>query len=290
MELIKIVDFAQAIISRSQEANRQANVVPVLTTVLIGDSMENVFRVGIMEGALKTADLVSRHLLLPADISLSRVLEEIEQLNRDETVDGIFVQLPLPESLADHTMTVLQAIDPKKDAGGLNPINRVLLGVDQSAVIPSYPAACLDVINTVFPSLSGKTALLVGVSFDLIIPLGVLLLKKGVKVTIWPKADASGLLAADIVVLHAGEPKLFKKDNFIAKSLVIDAGFYRQFGLCGNVDVDSLMELEGWLVSFPNGLYFAVNATIMENVSLAARNRHGQDGSGAFALIDDDGD
>lgn len=275
MEIINGSALSSKIKERLQQDNQKEKRVPRLAMIVVGDDQESLVYVGLKEKAVKEIGGESRFLQLPAETSREGLLGCIEALNRDETIDGILLQLPLPGPLHFFQDEFLQAIDINKDVDGFNPCNRGRLLGGQTELVSCAVLAALEAIESVRPDLEGRKAILVGDSFDLILPLSLILVQKGCRVNVIPEYSTAGEdLAADILVAEKGFPGLFHRDNLMPGMVVIDAGFHwTGAGTCGNVNKESVKELEGFLLPVPGGLGPMLIAKLMENLCLAARLR-----------------
>lgn len=275
MEIISGSVLARDIRERLREDNQQQNLVPRLVMIVVGDDKESLVYVGLKEKAVKEIGGESELLQLPADTSREELLDQIDALNQDENVDGVLLQLPLPGQLHALEDDFLQAIDIKKDVDGFNPCNRGRLCGGQAEFVSCAALAAMEAIQNVKPDIKGCKAILVGDSFDLILPLAMILVQQGCRVNIIPEFNTPGEdLAADILVAEKGFPGLFHRDNLMPGMVVIDAGFYwTEEGTCGNVNKESVKDMSGCLLPVPGGLGPMLIAKLMENLCLAARLR-----------------
>jgi methylenetetrahydrofolate dehydrogenase (NADP+)/methenyltetrahydrofolate cyclohydrolase len=272
MEVINGSDIAAEIRQQLKEENLREGISPLLAIIVVGDDKESLVYVGLKTSAVEATGGKNRLLQLDADIDREALLQKIENLNQDETVDGILLQLPLPQHLELYRDEFLKAIDPEKDVDGFNPENMGRLICGKPAFISCAALACMDIIRRAEFLASGKNAVLIGDSFDLIIPLAILLLKEGLKVTMIPEYEEEMSRGADILVVEKGLPQMVRGESLAEGSLVIDAGFHWHAGRsCGNVDKNSLVERELYLLPVPGGLGPVLIAKLMENLSIAAR-------------------
>ena len=158
------------------------NKAPSLTVILIGDFAPSEIYVRNKEKNSKEVGINSEVIKYPKDISEKEVLEKIEELNNDNNIHGILVQLPLPVQI--NKKKIINAISPKKDVDGFNPINVGNLASGYSSIVPCTPLGCLHLIKKVEKNLSGKHAVVVGRSNLNGKPVAQLLLKENCTVTI----------------------------------------------------------------------------------------------------------
>ncbi|MBC7075474.1 MAG: bifunctional 5,10-methylenetetrahydrofolate dehydrogenase/5,10-methenyltetrahydrofolate cyclohydrolase [Syntrophomonadaceae bacterium] len=274
MEIIRGSNISEEIRKGLKEANQEEGICPKLAIILVGGSKEDVTYVRLKERAADSIGGKAQIIQLSADIGKEELLDEIAVLNQDENIDGILLQLPLPERLEPYRDDFLAAIRTDKDVDGFNPINRGKLVGGHPKFTSCAALACLEVIKRYISPVRGKKAILVGDSFDLIIPLAVILLQKGCHVTVIPEYRPQYISGADILVLENGAPGAVKGEYITERTLIIDAGFYWQpEGVCGNVDQESMKDINCCLLPVPGGLGPILIAKLMENLCIAARAR-----------------
>jgi len=274
MEAISGAQIAGEIKARLHNDNAGQGLMPCLAVILVGSQEDSAMYVRLKEKA--TLDVGGRFCLetLPEAVSGPALLELIERLNRDDTVDGIILQLPLPEHLEPQREIFLKAIDPLKDVDGFHQENRGGLLGGEPAFTSCAALACLEVIERYAQPLRDKRVLLVGESFDLIMPLALLLMKARCRVTVLPEPPGELLDNCDIAVIEKGGAGIIKSLGQDGPGLVLDAGFYvTQQGLQGNADRERLSRYSGRLLPVPGGMGPILIAKLMENVTLAARRR-----------------
>lgn len=271
MEILNGSEIANEIKLRLKQENERKNLVPSLVVIVVGDDKESLVYAGLKEKAAEFIGGKCQLDLLPASISREKLIKHIEDLNRNNEIDGVLLQLPLPGELEQFTEDFLSTIDPAKDVDGFNPGNRGRLYQGQAPFISPAARACMEVINRTKGSLSNWQITLVGDSFDLIIPLAIVLTKQGSRVSIIPDYKKANLPASDIYVIEKGDPLVFNDQHIKAGALVIDAGFHWNQGkVCGNVNRDKMGELSGHLMSVPGGIGPILIAELMNNLCQAA--------------------
>lgn len=271
MEIISGTKIAAKIRESLQEANEKEGIKPVLAVIVVGDNQENLVYVRLKEKAVASIGGETRLITLPENSSKQNLLNTIHELNQDDSVDGILLQLPMPDHLEKNKEEILSAIKLEKDVDGFTPINRGLLAGDGAHFTSCATLACLEVIERVYPELSGKRVVLAGDSFDVIVPLAIILLKQGCPVSIYPHYQEGLVNRADILVVENGGPEVIKGSDIKGSPLIIDAGFYWESGhSCGNVKRDSVESNEGYLLPVPGGLGPLLIAKLCENLSRAA--------------------
>ena len=274
MEIISGKAFADGIKARLKESNEERGKSPCLAIMNIGDDKENLLYIGLKENAVKSIGGTTRIVNLPAESSREEVLAQIKLLNEDPGVDGILLQLPVPEKLQLFRDEFLETINPDKDVDGFNPLNRGKLLGGSPRFVSCAALAVMDICHTYVPALAGKKALLVGDSFDMIQPLALLLMAEGCQVLVIEQYYPQALNDVDIAVIDKGRAKIVKGEGIKPGLLLIDAGFYYDAdNLYGNVDKDSVAPVEGYHLPVPGGMGPILIAKLLENLCKAAWNQ-----------------
>jgi methylenetetrahydrofolate dehydrogenase (NADP+)/methenyltetrahydrofolate cyclohydrolase len=244
------------------------NRKPGLAVVIVGsDPASQVY----VRNKVKTTTelgMHSTHLELPEMTSQNELLKTVRQLNRDPSIDGILVQLPLPKHI--DTNTIVEAIDPEKDPDGLTTANLGLLLAGRKRVAPCTPWGVMKILEHYNINPSGKRVTVIGRSNIVGKPMAQLLLEADATVTLThsrTKDLAHHTRDAEIVVVAAGRPRFIGKDYFAKEAVVIDVGMHRPEGekLCGDVKFE---ELEGHVSAatpVPGGVGPMTIQMLMEN-------------------------
>ena len=201
------------------------NKIPGLTVILIGDMAPSQIYVRMKEKAANEVGLKSEVIKYPESVEEKTVLDKIDELNKDESVSGILVQLPLPKHI--DKQKVIEKILPSKDVDGFHPMNVGNLSSGYDSSIPCTPLGCYLLIKKIEPNLNGKKAVIVGRSNLNGKPMAQLLLKENCTVTITHSKtkDLKGeCLKGDIIVAAVGIPELVKGDWVKKDAIVIDVG------------------------------------------------------------------
>ena len=258
------------------EFKEQAGGEPGLATVLVGDDPASEIYIANKRKACEEVGIRSLHQGLEGDTSESQLLELIARLNEDPEVDGILVQLPVPEQI-DPDAVVL-AIDPAKDVDGLTPTNAGLLASGAPGLVPCTPAGVMELLRHSGTELEGAEAVVVGRSNLVGRPVASLLLGENATVTMCHSRtrDLAGTCArADVLVAAVGSPRLIGADAVKPGATVIDVGMNRtDDGLAGDVDFDAVAEVAGAITPVPGGVGPMTIAMLLSNTLAAARSRH----------------
>jgi methylenetetrahydrofolate dehydrogenase (NADP+)/methenyltetrahydrofolate cyclohydrolase len=249
--------------------------VPALATVLVGDDSASHVYVGGKHRACEEVGIRSVHHELPAETSENELLELIGELGLDRAVDGILVQLPVPEQIDPDR--VVAAIDPAKDVDGLTPVNAGLLAHGMPGLVPCTPAGVMGLLRHEGVELEGAEAVVVGRSKLVGIPVARLLLGANATVTSCHSRtrDLPAICRrADVLVAAVGVPELLGADAVKPGAVVIDVGVNRtDDGLRGDVDFEVAAEVASAITPVPGGVGPMTIAMLLVNTLVAARAR-----------------
>jgi len=246
---------------------KKFNKVPGLSVILIGDMVPSQIYVRNKEKSANEVGLKSEVIKYPEAIEEIIVLKKIEELNKDQTVSGILVQLPLPKHI--DKQKVIEAIAPGKDVDGLHPMNVGNLSSGYQGSIPCTPLGCYLLIKNVEPNLTGKKAVMIGRSNLNGKAMAQLLLQEDCTVTIThskTKNLKTECLAADIIVAAVGIKELVKGDWVKKDAIVIDVGINKtDKGLVGDVDFNEVSKVARALTPVPGGVGPMTIACLLKN-------------------------
>jgi methylenetetrahydrofolate dehydrogenase (NADP+) / methenyltetrahydrofolate cyclohydrolase len=256
---------------------REHGFTPGLAVVLVGNDPASEVYVRSKHRETQAAGMASFDHKLPADVSQQELLALIAKLNRDPSVHGILVQLPLPKSL--NTEAVINAIDPAKDVDGLHPQNAGRLAGGFAALSPCTPLGCIILSKSVHPSLEGMNAIVIGRSNLVGRPLLQLLLNENATVTIAHSRsrDLPKLCArADLVYAAVGKAEMVRGDWIKPGATVIDIGINRlpsgdgKTRLVGDVAFAEVSKVAGAITPVPGGVGQMTVACLLVNTLRAA--------------------
>ena len=249
-----------------------------LATILVGDDPASHVYVGSKHKASHEAGIESRDHRFPADTPESEVLELLADLNADDGVDGILVQLPLPEHMDEPT--VLRAVDPTKDVDGFHPLNAGLLYLGEPFLTPATPSGVMVMLAEHGVELKGKEAVVIGRSEIVGKPMAMMLLAEHATVTIChsrtPDLEAHAR-RADILVAAVGRERLVTADMVKPGAVVIDVAMNRNADgkLVGDVD-PAVSEVAGLMTPVPGGVGPMTIAMLLRNTLTAAQHRRAE--------------
>jgi methylenetetrahydrofolate dehydrogenase (NADP+)/methenyltetrahydrofolate cyclohydrolase len=243
------------------------NKVPGLSVILIGEMVPSKIYVRNKEKSAIEVGLKSEVIKYPEDVKEEVVLEKIKELNKDETVSGILVQLPLPKHI--NKQKVIETISPDKDVDGLHPMNVGNLSSGYQGSIPCTPLGCYLLIKNVEPNLTGKKAVMIGRSNLNGKAMAQLLLQEDCTVTIThskTKDLKAECLAADIIVAAVGITELVRGDWVKKDAIVIDVGINKtEKGIVGDVAFDEVSKVAKALTPVPGGVGPMTIACLLKN-------------------------
>lgn len=248
-----------------------------LATILVGDDPASHVYVGSKHTASREAGIDSRDHRFPAETGQETILDLVAELNADDGVDGILVQLPLPEHMDEQT--VLRSVDPAKDVDGFHPLNAGRLFIGEPFLVPATPSGVMVMLDEHRVELKGAEAVVIGRSEIVGKPMAMLLLARHATVTICHSrtADlASHTRRADVLVAAVGRPGLVTPDLVKPGATVIDVGVNRtEAGLVGDVD-PAVFDVAGLLTPVPGGVGPMTIAMLLRNTLTAAQHRRAE--------------
>lgn len=260
------------------------NDPPYLAVVLVGDNPASASYVRGKIKASQNVGIAGDTLTYDATISEEELLQVIEDLNSRPHVNGILVQLPLPNHI--NASRVIEALDPNKDVDGLHTINAGRLATDQIGFVPCTPAGIVELLHRAKIPTEGRHAVIIGRSNLVGRPLGSLLLQKSNNATITICHSRTQDLPticrqADILVAAIGRPKFVTRDMIKSGTAVIDVGINRVddsstargYYLTGDVDYEAASDIAGYITPVPGGVGPMTIAMLLKNTLIAAR-RH----------------
>lgn len=242
--------------------------IPHLVVILVGDNPASVAYVNGKNKDCQEVGIKNTTTIFKDTISQRALIEEIEDLNEDDTVDGILVQLPLPSHIDENA--VINAIDPSKDVDGFHPINVGNMYIGKDCFLPCTPKGIMSVFKYLEYDLTGKRAVVIGRSNIVGKPIAKLLMDKNATVTIChskTKNIIKEVKRADIVVAAIGQPKMINSEWIKKGAIVIDVGINRDENgrLCGDVDLDDVIDKVKYITPVPGGIGLLTRASLLEN-------------------------
>jgi methylenetetrahydrofolate dehydrogenase (NADP+)/methenyltetrahydrofolate cyclohydrolase len=272
-------------VSRFREATGRA---PGLAVVLVGEHPPSAAYVRSKVKATREAGMESFERRVPASIAQEELVAIVDELNADPAVDGILVQLPLPDQVDEQV--ILTRISPDKDVDGFHPVNAGRLSIGLDGFVPCTPLGCLMLLRQELGDLTGLDAIVVGRSNIVGKPMAQLLLHNNCTVTVAHSRtrDLPGAVRrADIVVAAVGRPELIRGEWLKPGATVIDVGQERveqpdgSRKLLGDVAFDEAVEVAGAITPVPGGVGPMTIACLIRNTLVSASRREG------FAIGDD---
>ena len=245
-----------------------------LATILVGDDPANDIYIRRKHEAAQEVGIMSTDIRLPEETSEDDLLDRIAALNADDAIDGILVQLPLPERVSE--VRVIRAVEPVKDVDGFHPLNAGQLYLGRPSLVPATPIGIMALLAEYDIPIEGARAVVVGRSDIVGKPVAHLLLQKHATVTICHSRTRDlprETRDADVLVVAAGRPWLVTADMVKHGATVVDVGMNRtDAGLVGDVD-PAAMEVAGHMTPVPGGVGPMTIASLLRNTVLAAKYR-----------------
>lgn len=253
-------------------ALKAKGITPGLAVILVGNDPASEIYVRNKGKGCEETGMMSRTIRMDETTTQEQLEAEIDTLNRDPSIHGILVQLPLPGHLDEQA--ALAKIKPEKDVDGFHLINAGHLLTGTEGVLPCTPKGALYMIRSTGESLSGKEAVVIGRSNIVGKPMAMLLLQQNCTVTIChsrTKDLAEHTRRADILVAAVGKAGFVTEEMVKPGAIVIDVGINRVDGkVCGDVDFEQVKEKAGWITPVPGGVGKMTIAMLLANTADAA--------------------
>ena len=263
----------EAVRKEAEELKKQGTEIG-LAVVIVGNNSASRVYVNNKKKACEEVGFNSYEYALPEETTEAELLELVEKLNNDDKVNGILVQLPLPEQINENS--IINAIRPEKDVDAFHPQNVGHIMIGDFSFLPCTPAGVMELIAETGVDVSGKKCVVIGRSNIVGKPMGMLLLHKHGTVTIChsrTKDLAKVCAGADILVAAVGKAKFVTPDMVKEGAVVIDVGMNRDENgkLCGDVDYDACFDKAGYITPVPGGVGPMTIAMLMKNTLTAAK-------------------
>ncbi len=258
-------EIAKRTIERVAEGHRP----PGLAIILVGDDPSSQIYVRLKKKDCEVVGFHSEICLLNESVLENEVISHVKRFNRDDNIDGILVQLPLPAQI--DALTVIKNINPEKDVDGIHPYNLGMLTLREPAIRSCTSKGIMSLLERIDTPIRGLDATVVGASNHVGRPTCLELLRAGCTVTSchrFSRDTRSHVVNADIVISATGVAGLIGGDWIKPGAIVIDVGIERQSdgSLRGDVDFDSAVEIAGWITPVPGGVGPMTRVSILENV------------------------
>lgn len=260
------------------EQLKAKGITPGLAVIIVGDDPASQVYVHNKEVACEACGFYSVKYALPAETTQDELNALIDKLNKDDKINGILCQLPLPSHLDDKE--VINRIDPLKDVDAFHPVNVGAIMIGDYNYLPCTPAGVMELIHSTGVDVSGKKAVVMGRSNIVGKPMAMLLLHENatVEITHSRTRDLADITKeADILVAAIGKAKFVKADMVKDGAVVIDVGMNRDENgkLCGDVDFDDVKDKCSFITPVPGGVGPMTIAMLMKNTLTAAKIQNG---------------
>jgi len=280
-------DIKEEIAQKVRQITAQSLRPPHLTAVLVGNDPASLSYVKSKEKASSKVGFTSSLIHLNENITEEELLKIIDDLNRDDSVDGYIVQLPLPEHINEQK--IITAIDPNKDVDGFHPLNLGKMLAQLPGFLPATPYGILELINRYNIDTDGKQVLIIGRSLIVGRPLSILLgqKRKGGNATVTLAHSHTRnikqlALQADIIVTALGKPHFLTEDMLKEGVVIIDAGINsieapgspKAYRLVGDVDFENVAPKTSYITPVPGGVGPMTIAMLLKNTLDAYLQKH----------------
>ena len=255
-------------------------IEPCLAVILVGDDPASRVYVNNKKKACEFCGIRSLEYVLPAETKEEELIELVEKLNNDKSVNGILCQLPLPKHLDEKK--VLNLIKPEKDVDAFHPENVGHIMIGDFNFLPCTPAGIMEMLRYENIDLDGKNCVVIGRSNIVGKPMAMLMLKENATVTIChsrTKNLKEVVAGADVIVAAVGRPNFVTADMVKDGAVIIDVGINRMDDgkLCGDVDFEACKEKASYITPVPGGVGPMTIATLMQNTITATRIQNGKE-------------
>ncbi len=260
------------------EQLKAKGITPGLAVIIVGDDPASQVYVHNKEVACEACGFYSVKYALPAETTQDELNALVDKLNKDDKINGILCQLPLPSHLDDKE--VINRIDPLKDVDAFHPVNVGAIMIGDYNYLPCTPAGVMELIHSTGVDVSGKKAVVIGRSNIVGKPMAMLLLHENATVEITHSRTqnlADITKEADILVAAIGKAKFVKADMVKDGAVVIDVGMNRDENgkLCGDVDFEDVKDKCSFITPVPGGVGPMTIAMLMKNTLTAAKIQNG---------------
>lgn len=257
-----------------EELKKNNNVTAGLAVILVGEDPASATYVRSKAKACENAGIYSIVKRLPKETTEKELLSIIEEMNKDDKLDGILVQLPVPKHI--NTRTVLESINPTKDVDGFHPCNVGKLVANLDTFLPATPAGIMRMFKEYNIEIKGKDVCVIGRSDIVGKPLASLLINAGATVTVCNSSTKdlkSITLKSDIICVAVGVPHMLKKDMINENAIVIDVGINRLENgkLVGDADFENIKEKCSYITPVPGGVGPMTIGMLLKNTVKAAK-------------------
>ena len=258
------------------QLKEQYGRVPHLVVVLVGNNPSSISYVTGKEKACEYVGIKNSTIKLDEATTEEALINLIEELNIDESVDGILVQLPLPKHISEEK--IIETIAIEKDVDGFHPLNVANLWLKKECMLPCTPKGIIKLLEKANVTITGKNAVVIGRSNIVGLPISKLLLDRNATVTIAHSKTsdlASVTSKADILIVAVGKARMLKKEMVKEGAVVIDVGVNRDENgkLCGDVDFDEVEPIAGVITKVPGGVGPMTITCLMENTIEAFKRK-----------------
>jgi len=248
-------------------------ITPSLTLIQVGEEKASSSYARSISKEAEILGIYLEHYKMPYETTEEELLLAIKKLNERRDINGIVIELPLPQGINKNL--ALEAISPEKDVDGFHPINMGRLLEGTAKFVPATAQSVLEAIKSVNPYIEGKNAVIIGRSNIVGKPTALLLLQENATVTIChsrTKNLQSISQTADILVVSTGRPHMIDKSYIKKGAIVIDVGITKVNGkIIGDVDFDDVKDVAGWVTPVPGGIGILTTLMLFKNTIKAAK-------------------
>ena len=274
--------YEKGLIANRVKALKDKGILPKLSVIIVGEDPASQTYVKGKHKDCAECDILSDNIALPESTTQEELLAVIEQLNKDETVHGILVQLPVPKHIDEYA--VINAIAPEKDVDGFTLYNIGLMQLGEPCYLPATPFGIMELLKRSNVEIAGKHIVVMGRSNIVGTPVSVMLSRKGIDATVTICHSKTQNLKeltrqADILIVAIGQAEYVKADMIKEGAVVIDVGIHRikddsekGYHIVGDVDFKEVYKVASKITPVPGGVGPMTIVSLLHNTLMAAKN------------------
>ena len=255
-------------VKKEVEDLNERGISPCLCSILVGNDPASKLYIKLKHKACERVGITAKDFQLSADVSQEELIDLVKELNKDQSIHGILVQLPLPQNINDKK--IMESIDTSKDVDGFHPLNMGNLLIGNEKIVPCTPHGIIHALEEYNVNIQGSNAVIVGHSNVVGKPLASMLLNRNATVNVchvYTNDLANFTKQADILIVATGVKHLIKAEMVKSGSVIFDVGITEEDGkIYGDVDYENVIDKCSLITPVPGGVGPITVATLLEHV------------------------